>query len=81
MVAQLLGAKINVAALSTTCAALDAALPKAQTLLLAINFDGTKGYTAKNALTAQQIADATSLGNTFDLYNQGKLGGGCPSHI
>jgi hypothetical protein len=80
-VAQLVGAKLNVAAGAGTCAALNTALGDAQTLLLAISFDGTGSYKAKNALTDAQRATAVSLNTILTSYNEGTLGGGCPTHI
>jgi hypothetical protein len=84
MVAQLLGAKLNVAAGAGSCATLDQALIDAQTLLAAIGFDGTKYYSGKlqnYTLTAAQLAAAQSLAGIFASYNEGTLGGGCPTHI
>ncbi len=81
MVAQLLGAKLNVAAGAGSCPALDAALADAQALLLAITppFDGTGSY--KGTLTPTQLATANSLNAILTSYNEGTLGGGCPTHI
>jgi hypothetical protein len=81
MVAQLLGAKLNVAAGAGTCNALTTALGQAQQLLLDISFDGTGSYKAKNSLTDPQRALANSLNTTLTSYNEGTLGGGCPTHI
>ena len=61
--------------------ALNNALPQAQTLLVALAFDGLKTYATKNALTAQQASDANTLAGIFGKYNEGTLGGGCPTHI
>jgi len=79
MVAQLVGAKLNVAAGAGTCSALTTALTDAQTLLLAISFNGLGSY--KSTLTAQQAAQANTLNGILGSYNEGTLGGGCPGHI
>jgi hypothetical protein len=81
MVAQLLGAKLNLAAGAGTCAALNTALGQAQTLLLGIAppFNGLGSY--KGTLTAAQQALANSLNTTLTSYNEGTLGGGCPTHV
>ena len=79
MVAQLLGAKLNVAAGTFKCPALATALTDAQTLLVAIGFNGTGSY-AKNGLTAQQRSDAITLAGILGSYNEGTLGGTCPTH-
>jgi len=84
MVAQLLGAKLNVAAGAGTCPALDQALIDAQLLLDAINFDGTASYSGKNktvTLTAAQLSQATTLAGILGSYNEGTLGGTCPTHV
>ena len=81
MVAQLLGAKLNIAASAGSCQALNDALPQAQTLLVAINFLGTGNYATKNALTPAQVTLANTLAGIFGKYNEGTLGGGCPTHI
>jgi hypothetical protein len=81
MVAQLLGAKLNISAGSGTCAALNNALPLAQQLLLDISFNGTGSYAKNNSLTAQQRANALTYAGIFGSYNEGTLGGGCPSHV
>ena len=81
MVAQLLGAKLNIASSAGSCTALNDALPLAQALLEAIGFDGIKGYSNKNSLTTTQANLANSLAATFAKYNEGTLGGGCPTHV
>jgi hypothetical protein len=84
LVAQLLGARLNVAAGAGTCPALITALADAQTLLAAIGFDGTAYYSGKlknYTLTAAQLAAAQSLAGILGSYNEGTLGGGCPTHI
>ncbi len=85
MVAQLLGAKLNIAAGAGTCPTLDQALIDAQNLLVAISFDGTKSYTGKNptgTATALQLSTATTLAGILGAYNQGDLTGvGCPAHV
>jgi len=83
LVAQLLAAKLNVAAGAGTCATLDQALIDAQTLLAAIGFDGTKYYSGslKNyTLTSAQLAEALRLEAIFASYNEGTLAG-CPTHV
>jgi hypothetical protein len=81
MVAQLLGAKLNIAASAGSCQALNDALPQAQALLVDVAFDGLKTYNTKNALTPTQSALANTLAGIFGSYNEGTLGGGCPTHI
>jgi hypothetical protein len=83
LVAQLLAAKLNVAAGAGTCATLDQALIDAQTLLAAIGFDGTKYYSGKlknYTLTSAQLAEALRLEAIFASYNEGTLAG-CPTHV
>ena len=85
MVAQLLGAKLNISAGSGTCATLTGAggyLDRAQTLLVAIGFDGTGSYSKKNDLTAAQLTEAQYLAGKLGAYNEGKLiSEGCPGHV
>jgi hypothetical protein len=81
MVAQLLGAKLNLAAGAGTCSAVQTALTGAQTLLDAINFVGTGSYKAKGVLTAMQLTQANALAGTLGSYNEGTLGGSCPTHV
>ena len=81
MVAQLLGAKLNIASSAGSCQALNDALPQAQTLLSDLLFDGIKTYATKNALTPAQTTLANTLAGIFGKYNEGTLGGGCPTHI
>ena len=77
MVAQLLGAKLNVAAGAGTCSALTTALGDAQTLLTTLGFNGLGSY--KGTLTSAQQALANSLISSLTAYNEGTLGGGCPT--
>ena len=84
MTAQLLGAKLNINAQAGTCAALQTAFGQAQTLLVAIGFDGLGSYAGKNptyTLSAQQKSQAQALAGVFGSYNEGTLGGGCPTHV
>ena len=84
MVAQMLGARLNVAANAGTCAALTTALAAAQAFLAAdpptgINFLGTGSY--KDSLTDAQKALVNGWAGIFGSYNEGTLGGGCPTHV
>jgi hypothetical protein len=79
MVAQLLGAKLNVAAGAGTCATLATALADAQAFLDALNFDGTGSY--KGVLSASDQNLVNGWAAIFGSYNEGTLGGGCPTHI
>ena len=69
MAAQLLAAKLNVAAGAGQCAASAAAITAGQALLVAVQFDG---ITHLN-LTAAQRTLANSLGTTLDNYNNNTL--------
>jgi hypothetical protein len=80
MVAQMLGARLNVAAQAGTCAALNTALADAQAFLDLINFNGTGSYKT-NSFTADQKSDLSEWAGIFGSYNEGTLGGGCPTHI
>jgi hypothetical protein len=79
MVAQLLGAKLNVAAQAGTCATLNTALSQAQTFLDNLGFLGTGSY--KNSLSSSDAALVNGWAAIFGSYNEGTLGGGCPTHI
>jgi hypothetical protein len=79
MVAQLLGAKLNVAAQAGTCATLTTALGQAQAFLDALNFTGLGSY--KGVLSASDQTLVNGWGAIFGSYNEGTLGGGCPTDI
>jgi hypothetical protein len=79
MVAQLLGAKLNVAAQAGTCPTLLTALAQAQTFLDNLNFTGLGSY--KGVLSASDQTLVNGWGGIFGSYNEGTLGGGCPTHI
>jgi hypothetical protein len=79
MVAQLLGAKLNVAANAGTCAALNTALAAAQTFLANLDFLGTGSY--KGVLSASDQNLVNGWAGVFGSYNEGTLGGGCPTHV
>jgi hypothetical protein len=79
MVAQLLGAKLNVAAQAGTCATLLTALGQAQTFLDNLGFLGTGSY--KGVLSASDQTLVNGWAGIFGSYNEGTLGGGCPTHI
>jgi hypothetical protein len=79
MVAQLLGAKLNVAAQAGTCPTLLTALAQAQTFLDNMNFTGLGSY--KGVLSASDQTLVNGWGGIFGSYNEGTLGGGCPTHI
>lgn len=72
LAAQLLAAKLNLAAGAITCNAVQTAVAEGQALLDAINFTGTGSYLEKNSGTRK---DALSLAGTLDSYNNGYL---CP---
>jgi hypothetical protein len=79
MVAQMLGAKLNVAAQAGTCPTLLTALAQAQTFLDNLGFLGTGSY--KGTLSASDQNLVNTWGGIFGSYNEGTLGGGCPTHI
>ena len=83
MVAQLVAAKLNLAAGAGGCAALSTALGQAQTLLVDLSFNGLNTWpkNGAGALSAQNRNLANSLNNVFSSYNEGTLGGGCPTHV
>ena len=78
LASQFLGAKLNISAGAGSCTAADNAIAAAQTLLDAINFIGTGAY--KASMTSTQISDALTLAGILGSYNEGTLGGGCPTH-
>jgi len=78
MVAQLLGAKLNVAAGAGTCPTLLTALSDAQAYLDGINFDGTGQY---KKVSSVDLTNVNLWAGIFGSYNEGTLGGGCPTHI
>jgi len=80
MLAQMVGAKLNLAAGAGSCTALDNALTGASALLVSIGFNGTGSY-KDSGLTAQQRADVILWAGIFGSYNEGTLGGGCPTHV
>jgi hypothetical protein len=77
LAAQLLAAKLNLAAGAETCAAIQAAVLAGQALLDQINFTGSGDYLGSKVKGAQltQRSQALSLANTLDQYNNGNL---CP---
>lgn len=87
MVAQLLGAKLNIHAGSGTCADLTDAggyLDRAQTLLAALDFTGLNPAWPKKgpgSLSPAQLTEAQFLAGKLGAYNEGTLGGGCPTHV
>jgi hypothetical protein len=84
MVAQLVGALLNLDAGAGTCPAVVNAIADARTLLTAVQFDGLKYYSGKNqnfTLTAQQKADANTLNGILGSYNEGSLPAPCPGHV
>jgi phage-related protein len=79
MVAQLLGAKLNVAAGAGSCPVLATALADAQTFLDNLNFDGLGSY--KGVLSASDQTSVNNWAAIFGSYNEGTLGAPCPTHI
>ena len=82
LAAQLLGAELNKAALAATCPAADTAIAKAQELLDGdgtpvgdANFTGAGPYWKGGKGASANRAEALSLANTLDQYNNGTL---CP---
>ncbi len=75
LAAQLLGAKLNVAAGAGTCPAATTAITQAQTLLANASFTGTGQYWKGGKNAAADRATALSLAGTLDQYNNGTL---CP---
>lgn len=71
MVAQLVGAKLNVNNGAGQCTALTDAFDQAQTLLNEIDFDGKSSY--KDSLSPEQATMANDLAATFDAYNNNNL--------
>lgn len=84
LVAQLLGAKVNRAAGAGVCTAVNDAFMAAQTLLLAVGFDGNEYFSGKKqnaVLSGAQRTQAVALADIFGSYNEGTFGGGCPSNV
>ena len=87
MVAQLLAAKLNISAGSGTCDDLTEVggyLDRAQDLLDEVNFTGLNPAWPKkgpSALSADQVTEANFLAGKLGAYNEGTLGGGCPTHV
>jgi hypothetical protein len=79
MIAQMLGARLNLAAQAGTCAALTTAMTQAQAFLDALNFNGTGSY--KGVLSASDQNLVNGWAGVFGSYNEGTLGGGCPTHV
>ena len=75
LAAQLLAAKLNLAAGAETCQAVADAIVAAQNLLDSLNFTGSGGYLdskVKGPLATQRTL-ALGLANTLDRYNNGNL--------
>jgi hypothetical protein len=72
LAAQLLAAKLNVAATAGTCTALIDAIADADALLAAEGFDGTGNY-LKGGNNAALSATATELASVLDDYNNNLL--------
>ena len=79
MIAQMLGARLNVAAQAGVCTDLTTALSQAQAFLDALNFNGTGSY--KGVLSSADQQKVNGWGGVFGSYNEGTLGGGCPTHV
>jgi hypothetical protein len=79
MVSQMVGAKLNLAAGAGTCTALNTALAAASAYLVSIGFDGTGSY--KDTISDADKALVLGWAATFASYNEGTLGGGCPTHV
>jgi hypothetical protein len=79
MVAQMLGAKLNLAAGAGTCSALTTALGLAQTYLDNLGFTGVGSY--KGTLSSTDLQLVNGWAGTFGSYNEGTLGGSCPTHV
>ena len=73
MAAQLLAARLNIAAGAGSCTAANQAIADGQALLDLINFNGTGNY--KNSMTAPQQASANTIAGILDDYNNNTL---CP---
>jgi hypothetical protein len=71
MVAQLIGAELNVNDGNGTCSTANDVIKQANDLLNSISFDGVKSYT--KILNAAQTALANDLGNKLDLFNNNHL--------
>jgi hypothetical protein len=69
LAAQLLAARLNVAAGAGTCPATVNALNDAQTLLAAVHFNGV----THDKLSGAQSTQATTLATTLDRYNNNQL--------
>jgi len=72
LAAQLLAAQLNLATNSEYCPASDQAVSAAQLLLLALNFDGTKGYLGP-PLANPDVSTAKTLAEQLVNYNNGTL--------
>jgi hypothetical protein len=69
LAAQLLAAKLDVAAGAGTCGAAVTAINDAQTLLASIQFN----WISHDKMTATQTTQANSLATKLDAYNNNKL--------
>jgi hypothetical protein len=73
LAAQLLAAKLNLAAGAETCSSVQTAVMDAQTLLDNLNFNGTGSYLPSNTNKVALRNTALNLASTLDKYNNGDL--------
>ena len=73
LAAQLLAAKLNLAAGAETCAGAQSAVLDGQSLLDNLNFDGTGSYLPSNTNKVALRNTALNLASTLDKYNNGNL--------
>ena len=71
LAAQLLAAKLNVAAGASTCATVSTAIAQANALLVTIGYTGPPSY--KIGSTSPYRATALALASTLDRYNNGLI--------
>jgi len=73
LAAQLLAAKLNLAAGAETCSSVDTAVMQGQALLDQINFNGSGTYLTSKFGSPTLRATALNLAATLDKYNNGNL--------
>jgi hypothetical protein len=79
MVAQMVAAKLNLSAGAGSCTALNNALTAASAYLVSISFNGLGDY--KGTLVPAVQTQINTWAGIFGSYNEGTLGGGCPTHV
>lgn len=86
MAAQLLAAILNYAANAGTCTAATNAITDGKALLVTIGFNGVGPFLGKGSTLSSNpsysawVTSAMNLAGILGSYNEGTLGGGCPTH-